>query len=131
MKEAYCSYEISELLKKKGFDNFLPFGFNSTWHTPKPRKFIEDDGRGGFYDNKEDWISCPTHQMTCAWLREKGIHITTIHGYHLTNKKVFWIPKIDSLKLERFDLPDNFYQEYDSLEDAVNAALKYALENLI
>ena len=122
MKEAYCSYETSELLKKKGFDTFLPFGFNSTWHTPKPRKFIEDDGRGGFYDDKENWISCPTHQMAMAWLREeKNIHIDF---YYLPiHKKYMW--SIVETKDSKGTGSKELY------EDTVEAALKYALENLI
>ena len=63
------------------------------------------------------------------WLREKGIYITIVYGDYPSLNKVFWTPQIDSL--EGFDLPDSFYEEYDKYENAVEAAIKYSLENLI
>ena len=73
--------------------------------------------------------SAPTHQMVLKWLRGKGIYITIVYGDYPSLKKVFWTPQIDSL--EGFDLPDSFYKDYDTYEEAVEAAIKYYLENLI
>ena len=126
MAESYCSYEISKLLKKKGFNE------------PCRSYFIDNvDYIDSSYSTEEltdlnmgVWeILRPTHQMAMAWLRKKGIYITIIYGDYPANKKVFWTPQIDSL--EGFDLPNSFYQDYDAYEDAVEAALKYSLENLI
>ena len=122
IKEAYVSFETAKLLKEKGFDwdcNAI-YGRRGEFQRNTDRAF----NNGGLHVT-----SAPTHQMACAWLREKGIYITIIYGDYTANKKVFWTPQIDSL--EGFDLPDSFYKEYDLYEDAVESALKYCLENLI
>ena len=125
MKEAFCSYEISKLLKEKGFDE-SSFAYYSEFDDWKILRFWRKYARNPI---NTFYLCVPTHQMACAWLREKGIYITIIYGDYPANKKVFWTPQIDSL--EGFDLPDSFYQEYDLYEDAVESAIKYCLENLI
>lgn len=120
MNEAYVSFEVANLLKEKGFNERSSASYDS--------KGELQEGYG-YWNKTPIWYAAPTHQMACAWLREKGIYITIIYGDYPANKKVFWTPQIDSL--EGFDLPDSFYQEYDLYEDAVEAALKYCLENLI
>ena len=117
IKDAYVSYETAKLLKKKGFAE------------PLVNYYYTIKGERVSYLIPEEQYLCPTHQMTMAWLREKGIYITIIYGDYPVDKKVFWTPQIDSL--EGFDLPDSFYKEYDLYEDAVEAAIKYCLENLI
>lgn len=135
MKEVYCSYEISKLLKEKGFNEPCSSTYDTAVSGGKPKFYKYDvlhffpNGMKNSDDKYGMVISAPTHQMACVWLREKGIYITIIYGDYPANKKVFWTPQIDSL--EGFDLPDSFYQEYDLYEDAVEAALKYCLENLI
>ena len=129
MKEAYVNYEIAKLLKEKGFDEYC-FAF---WEYELYEYSLYITGYPIINSELEkemvDGCSAPTHQMAMAWLREKGIYITIIYGDYPANKKVFWTPQIDSL--EGFDLPDSFYQEYNLYEDAVEAAIKYCLENLI
>ena len=123
IEETYCSYEISTLLKEKGFDIgcYGRYSIRSKeFHFDATRKC---ENHGLFI------IAAPTHQMALKWLREKGIYITIVYGDYPSLNKVFWTPQINSLK--EFDLPDDFYEDYDKYEDAVEAALKYALENLI
>ena len=123
IEETYCSYEISTLLKEKGFDIgcYGRYSIRSKeFHFDATRKC---ENHGLFV------IAAPTHQMALKWLREKGIYITIVYGDYPSLNKVFWTPQINSLK--EFDLPDDFYEDYDKYEDAVEAALKYALENLI
>jgi hypothetical protein len=68
--------------------------------------------------------------MAMKWLREeKKIYITIVYGDYPSLNKVFWTPQIDSL--EGIDLPDSFYKEYNTYEEACEAAIKYSLENLI
>jgi hypothetical protein len=123
VEERYCSYEVSTLLKEKGFDIGC-YGRYSThskeFHFDATRKCENHD---------LFTIAAPTHQMAIKWLREKGIYITIVYGDYPSLNKVFWTPQINSLK--EFDLPDDFYEDYDEYEDAVEAALKHALENLI
>ena len=123
IEETYCSYEISTLLKEKGFDIgcYGRYSIRSKeFHFDATRKC---ENHGLFV------IAAPTHQMALKWLREKGIYITIVYGDYPSLNKVFWTPQINSLK--EFDLPDDFYEDYDEYEDAVEAALKYVLENLI
>ena len=125
IQEAYVSFETAKLLKEKGFDEEC-----THYYSYESNELIEYTN-GVYSRNSKNCNRCvsPTHQMAMAWLREKGIYITIIYGDYPANKRVFWTPQIDSL--EGFDLPDSFYQEYNSYEDAVEAALKYVLENLI
>ena len=121
MKEAYVSLEVAKLLKEKGFEIIT---------------YMVYDNQGNFdYQNcvccNVDRMPClyaPTHQMTCAWLREKyKLHITvdcidvTEHGYIFTSK----IVNMEYLRETKVE--DYFY----SYEDAMEAAIKYCLENLI
>lgn len=123
VEERYCSYEVSTLLKEKGFD----IGCYGRYST-RSKEFHFDATRK--CENHDLFtIAAPTHQMAIKWLREKGIYITIVYGDYPSLNKVFWTPQINSLK--EFDLPDDFYEDYDEYEDAVKAALKYALENLI
>lgn len=128
IKERYCSYEVARLLQKKGFDELCGYLYYFS------ELILAEDGFDNRVKNSEitrkEYITAPTHQMACDWLGEvHGIYITIVYGDYPSLNKVFWTPQINSLK--GFDLPDNFYEDYDEYEDAVEAALKYALENLI
>lgn len=128
IEERHCSYEVARLLKEKGFDEAC-----TCLYYNGDLEFVNDNAyehvmRNSSIANK-DFITAPTHQMACDWLREKGICITIVYGDYPSLNKVFWTPQINSLK--GFNLPDDFYKDYDEYKDAVEAALKYALENLI
>ena len=122
IQEAYCSFEVAKLLKEKGFEILTD-------------KVYDNQGKLDYQnvvcwqENRLPYISAPTHQMALAWLREKGVYITIVYGDYPSLNKVVWTPQIDSL--EGFDLPDSFYEEYNTYEEAVEAALKFAPENLI
>lgn len=120
--EDFVSYEVAKLLKEKGFDELCKY-----WY--------EDDGErytlvSTCYQNvcDEGECLCPTHQMAMKWLREKqGIIITVDYN-----------EDEDCEKNERFGF--TIYQKdtrkvdlaiYPTYEEAVEAALKYSLENLI
>lgn len=124
IKEAYCSFETAKLLKEKGFDGKCRYYYPND-HT-QLISYV-DCVQSQMFGN--DACIAPTHQMAMKWLREKGIYITIVYGDYPSLSKVFWTPQIDSL--EGFDLPDSFYKDYDMYEEAVEAALKYSLENLI
>lgn len=109
--EDYVSYEVAKLLKEKGFDYQ---GFD----------YIDFEGEVIKQDR-------PTHQMAMKWLREeKNIFIVIEpHAYDYVNEK----NKSYSCSLW---IGDNYYEylesrDYPSYEEAVEAALKYCLENLI
>lgn len=107
MKEAYCSNEVYRLLLNKGF--------NGETHTT--------------YDDEGYTKVSITHQMAMAWLREKGIECVVIPIWNTISKQY------RSYVLS--DLGDKYKDNYDSYsdnisyEEAIEAALKYCLENLI
>ena len=124
--EAYVSSEVAKLLKEKGFDE-------PTWTR------YEDDNEVIFGD-KYDWnnspmgqISAPTHQMAVAWLREEKnilIYVYPVIDLPVKNNYTFYW-RWDGKK-KRHDAPHiGDKHNYESPEQATEAALKYSLENLI
>lgn len=122
MKEAYVTFEVAKLLKEKGFD----------WDTDKVYE------RNIMVCRYEDY-PMPTQQMACRWLREeKGIHISAdiykdssndADG-NIVEEWTYWA--WDFYWLPSGDIGDEGgYDQFDSYEDAVEAALQYCLTNLI
>lgn len=120
IQEDYCSYEVAKLLKEKGCDYPNLHGIDS--------------------DRDNIWIKI-THQMAMKWLREVyHIEINISFGFPFIDGKqqykYFWsIVRVCDNHLEYpMDDPNSaFYNEKiaDSYKEAVEAALKYSLENLI
>lgn len=113
VKEAYCSCEVSELLRKKGFDYPNLHGLES--------------------DINNIWIRV-THQMAMAWLRKKNIII----DIHLDYDSATWVFSIyERVNPEgaepyvRLLFEDDEHFDIDDVEGVTDAALKYSLENLI
>ncbi len=125
MSEDYVSLKVAKILKDKGFDlecigyyvdyepNDVKYSFlgetNSTW--------------------EQRCYSAPTHQMVLAWLREEHkIHIE-VEVYFCEDGQS-WLSKIQRIDygkttLLKTCLPNTTYEE------AIEAAIKYVLENLI
>jgi hypothetical protein len=115
IKEAYCSFEVAELLKEKGF--------NEPCYTCYINKELSHyDYLSTNFELIDNVISAPTHQMAMKWLREKHIHI--IIDYREVSYKYFFRISYCYNSSENLD----FYYSY---EDAVEAAIKYCLEYLI
>lgn len=129
--EDYCSYEVSELLKEKGFDEKV-----STHYLVHPSGFSEFfDKKDEFTEPEDVWLKCPTHQMAMKWLREvHNIHCDV--GYDIDLYWFFQIIELKELK-EHFDYSELKYYHtenetgFNTYEEAVEAAIKYCLENLI
>ena len=111
MKEDYCSYEVAKLLKEKGFD----------WEC----EHVIWEGADDNYENYDKAIPNPTHQMAMKWLRES--HNLQIQIIPITSRHKDWTFGIDinfsPLTIDLLCFP--------TYEEAVEAALKYVLENLI
>lgn len=107
--EDYVSFEVAKLLKEKGFDYN---GFD----------YIDFEGEVIRQDR-------PTHQMAMKWLRRKGIECVVIPIWNTIGKQY------RSYVLS--DLGDKYKDNYDSYSDnisyeqAVEAAIKYCLTNII
>lgn len=116
--EDYCSKEVTDLLKEKGFKCGATYS----------KGFVKDgDGFVGGLVRHEDKI---THQMAMKWLREVHNIIIVIepHSYNYMEEKtssydfsIWWG--------DNYDHP--FTTNYPTYEETVEAALKYSLENLI
>ena len=124
IKEAYCSFEVATILKEKGF--------NESCYTCYVEKEISHyDYSSTNYELIDGVISCPTLQMAMKWLREEKNTLIVIepHDYDYINEK----SKSFSWSLWA---GDNYYEhieskDYPSYEEAIEAGLKYCLENLI
>ena len=130
IKERYCSFEVSKLLKEKGFD--VPcIGRYSI----RSKEFHLDCTRlcnnGGLFA-----CAAPTHQMALDWLREEyRIAIDIRITCEKTISYAFDIWDFEIIHPNKFvggtiDLREQQFG-FKSYEDAVETALKYVLENLI
>ena len=124
--EDYVSFETAKLLKEKGFDELCHQKYDS-------------DGELSFnhvgYVNSEKpcddfYALAPTLQMAMKWLREvHKLHITILWDCGACIGKSSFYYHID--RMDNYE--DKGYNKigFDSNEEAIEAALKYCLENLI
>lgn len=112
--EDYCSYELSQLLKEKGFEGVCEYAYSNKGN------YFEVD-RGSF-----DEVYClrPTLQMAMKWLREVHKVFFCVHPDYPISKDYM---------VEFYDegRPSGCFGNYPTYEESVEAALKYSLENLI
>lgn len=137
IKERYCSYEVARLLKEKGFDeecHHIYVGVTLVWTNTIYGKDAMSDNE--IPDADTDVITAPTHQMAMEWLREKyKIAINIRITCEKTISYAFDIWDFEIIHPNKFvggtiDLREQQFS-FKSYEDAVEAALKYVLENLI
>lgn len=103
LTEDYCSFELSRLLKEKGFD-------------------------GQTHGNMSE-IPCVcyiTHQMAMRWLRENNIIITPQPEYFSCDRCESW-----GIDIWAFGNYEKLPGDFPKYEEAVEAALKYCLTKLI
>lgn len=119
--EDYVSFETAKLLKEKGFDY------------PTLRYYYDEDGDLLFsawrVDDGKNGFVAPTLQMAMKWLRE--VHEIFIQPNINFLYPVKYYCEIfcygDNLKTSQDITTKNF----ESPEEACEAAIKYCLENLI
>lgn len=122
INEAYCSYEVSKLLKEKGFDESCRSYFIDNVDYIDSSYSTEEltDLQMGIWE-----ILRPTHQMAMAWLREKH-NIFILVGWNSIHEEYF------TRILNMTDgIPKRNIHEHASYEEAIEEALKYCLENLL
>jgi hypothetical protein len=127
--EDYVSFKVAKLLKEKGFDE------------PCRSYFIDNvDYVGSSYSAAEltdldmgVWETLrPTHQMAMKWLREvHNIHISVYvinRELQITNAPIYTC----DIATEKLSSKQGHLRGiWKSYEEAVEAAIKYTLENLI
>lgn len=120
IKEAYCSDDVCKLLKEKGFKE----------PCTALNQLVIKDGEKPFMK--------VTHQKAMAWLREHGLHINAPISYDYSVDADG--NEVDRWTFYMFEIYSSFsgnliyteeVNEYNSYEEAVEAAIKYCLENLI
>lgn len=133
IEEAYCSYEVAQLLKEKGFDIATEYVYLGDSKGKFAKRFTSH-----FVRKRSNILPCPTHQLACAWVREKGLHICVCPFTDYSNDGdgnivamwEYWFFEIlSSLTGSLVYLEET--EEYDTHEEAVESALKYVLTEVI
>jgi len=134
IQEAYVSFESAKLLKEKGFNESA-----RCWYDTYYRELHLDGCKMCNSDCIKDTFMAPTQQMAMRWLREvHNIHIKPCISYDTSEdadgneveRWTFWLWEIFSVNSGNLILCEEI-EEYDSYEQACEAAIKYCLENLI
>ena len=113
--EDYVSYEVAKLLKEKGFNEPIT----------ELNKLLFNEG--------EKPVLRITHQKAIKWLREMYkiyIDIETCYTYINKNEN-FEVTGYEFTIHSQYESCYEDHETYNSYEEAVEAALKYSLENLI
>lgn len=148
VQESYCLFEVSKLLKEKGFDCLCNthYSYGSGDINKDLDKlvyiggFVDDDGNNRPYKNSElaNWklpygeFSRPTHTLAKDWIELNfGIWIEIFWDVvdSEENNVLNWnyaISKIGNMEFENI-----IGRDFTSYQEATEAALKYTLQNLI
>lgn len=125
--EDRVSFEIAKLLRDKGFEQDT---VSYPYYTDNGNLFTGDVNtpRQRYYNA----ASAPTLQMTMKWLRE--VHNLCLEPYrtacgYLCN--IARVPSGSEIYQQEYDGDDEVSGQFITYEKSCEAAIKYALENLI
>ena len=127
IKEDYVSVEVAQLLKEKGFlkEEDLRITQNLSFYDNIGLRHNLNKYYNSLILDKIDFVVAPTHQMAMKWLREVYGLIISIE-YQIICPTWKW-----RIYIKSSDDKHTNFQHYNKYEEAVEAALKYCLENLI
>ena len=157
IEERYCSYEVSNLLQEKGFNQecFAKYAkeacterYYDDYHermlswTIKPGELIIPSIYRDRYEVYGVMIPAPTHQMACDWIYENYglwvqvfLYVTLSKAKkedNFTSKKIKWTFDIVTKFPEKG--PYQYYEpvreEFASQYEATEAGLKYILNKI-
>lgn len=145
LSEDYCSFEVSKLLKEKGFEWY--------YNDSDPENEY-GDGKHSYFTHRQSGKShaishlyadtnqniqqytdlklpAPTHSLAIKWVRENfGIHVCGCM-FSITTKKYSW-EIWDDKKEKVYSYKDNSDEwDINTPEESTEAALLYTLQNLI
>ena len=136
--EDYVSFEVAKLLKEKGFDEPCTTRYGTD------KRFIRSLSHFKNSEINKDAVNVPTLQMTMRWLREvHQLHISVdvrpIYGKVKDEKGrntcglLYWhyIASGEWMNDKREPQQKAFVVSEKTYEEAVEAAIKYCLKNLI
>ena len=128
--EDYCSFELSKLLKEKGFDGWCDYFYDD----PRRQELRTKDGEDKYWNGHlwDDEYAAPTHQMAMKWLREeKGIYVYVepylLGGTYIDELEVHYCGRILDSNRRRLHSIEN----RTSYTEAIEERIKYALKSLI
>jgi len=131
IQEVYCSYEVAKLLKEKGFNEYCLKNYWSSDKELHDWKWELSYNRNSDENRNTKDCAAPTQQMAMKWLRK-------VH-----NILLFILPAQENGKLAylvevwTWNDEEGIYEStYAPMprkepEQAIEAAIKYVLENLI
>lgn len=132
--EDYVSFEVAKLLKEKGFHKKVNHVYHYYNTAPFYHRHIRDFNGEDYKNLRHEHYSAPTLQTAMKWLRE--VHNIMVSPYALSLGYYFEIfdltdRDITGCKpLHKLGLPSK-EDVLSTYEEAVEAAIKYCLENLI
>ena len=124
IEENYCSFEVSKLLKEKGFGVSTISCYEAG--IPAQGEFFEDWNRDNRFKDSKDSASRPTHAVAIEWLRvnySTDISILIVAGS--------WYGPYIFRNRNRMNKEGEPGQYFSSPQEATEAALLYTLKNLI
>jgi len=128
ISEDYVSFETAKLLKEKGFDENC-----AALYDVRNGEFRQK--QTGYVFNNSQWdsfITAPTLQMVMKWLREVHNLFIVIDRHYFVVDKISHIASGFKYSIEIKTINTVYiYTNYESFEEACEAAIKYCLENLI
>jgi hypothetical protein len=131
--EDYISFETAKLLKEKGFDVPTKYFFNTNGLCCQGENSYNWNDDKDVDDVCEDY-SRPSIYVAMKWLREvHNLHISIEMGFDVDNRQYFFFaPSICKFSNKTGEYQTPFGEkEFDTYEQATEAAIKYCLENLI
>ena len=129
VKEAYVSFEVAKLLKKKGFDwNCITYYVDFEPNDVKYSMFVENNTTW-----EEHCYSATTQQMAMRWLREvHGLHISLEPCYDYDSMHVVFLAFVQNVAdVHEFMDGRKNVASHPNAEKSYELAIQYCLENLI
>ncbi len=151
IQESYCSFELSKLLKEKGFDCLCHYHYSYGSEDEKADKnpndliyqggFLNELGSNRTYRNSElaKWnlphgeFSMPTYALAIEWLRvnfkiQLFLDYTYYDGFHYGYK---WVKYNGDFGQYWKDNDGESPDGWDTPQQATEATLIYVLQNII
>lgn len=126
--EDYVSFETAKLLKKKKFYQDFLSEITPVWKLNGNRTELAFYGCDNYPCETDEWYSAPTLQMAMKWLRETFKFHCQIECPITTFN---WVYGIRDLNKDEWVTTFRNMGDYETYEEACDAAIKYCLENLI
>ncbi len=131
--EDCVSFETAKLLKEKGFDELCRCVYS-------PEGVFHKSNRTNIYDyydnalldevGNADYFLAPTQAQVMKWLREVHKLDIDVSIEYKNSKKVYYYSVLKKTVIRDIDCLHS-ETNFDSYEEACEAAIKYYLENLI